>query len=213
MKQTLRFLLNPRVFFNQLQWSRAHWFIFGGFALMAFIETQTGTPHAFYSVGAQWLAKFWGWNFLESIWVLTVIKLVGMTTGVYFLSHIVWHVGGLFGQQGSRRVLFRRLTVVLTVMLLGFSIRNMGAPHSNWTLLSSGLLVWACFLGFYAIQEQFNLGAFETVVVAAAVALALAFTVRVSEDVIVEVAQANGLKVPAKGMAHKPQAHDVIHYR
>lgn len=163
MKQTLRFLLEPWTFFNQLQWSRNHWLILLSFLTLATVETQVTRHNALYLNLAQLIQAKFGVSLAVSLWLTVAAKLVVMILGAYLMVLAIHFVGGLFGRQSSQRVFFRRLAVVFTVVLSGISIQAVGANETWAVIASSTLFIWGAALGFFAIREQFELNIVEAV--------------------------------------------------
>ena len=164
MKQGLRLFLNPASFFGQLQFSRHHWVLLLAFLGVATLETQVGRQHALYEMYANSLVNHVGLSWDAAIWTVTAVKLVVMLLGSFALSSFIWMVGNLFGRRTSKRVLFRRLAVVFTVFLAGYTANHMADNVPTLALVSLLLYVWGLVLGYYAIREQFELNHLETVV-------------------------------------------------
>lgn len=163
MKQTLRFLVQPWTFFNQLQWSRNHWLILLSFLTLATVETQVSRHNQLYLSLATLLHAKFGVSLAVSLWLTMAAKLVVMLLGAYLMVLAIYFVGSLFGRESSQRVFFRRLAVVFTVVLTGITVQAIGATESWATIVSSALFIWGAALGFFAIREQFELNIVEAV--------------------------------------------------
>jgi hypothetical protein len=87
-----------------------------------------------------------------------------LLTGIAFASQCIWIVGNCIGKKNSQRVLFRRLAIVYTVILSGYSFSHLEPLYGYPPLLSSVFYAWGFFLGYFAIREQFSLNHFETTV-------------------------------------------------
>ena len=160
MKQAIRLLVKPGAFFNQLQWSAHHWIILVTFLGLAVVETQVGTQANLYNVYANVLQSHLGVDIKSALWIITFAKLIILMAGAYAISTVVWFVGALFGRASSQRVLFRRLAVVFTVFLAGYT-----ASHLAFSFVTLFFYGWGIVLGYFAIREQFELNHLETVVV------------------------------------------------
>ncbi len=164
VKQGVRLLIKPGTFFNQLQWSTHHWIILIAFMIVASLETHLGKSHYFYQVFADSLTSRTGMSWNQAIWLVTSIKLAVMVAGSFVLASFVWLVGNMFGRRTSKRVLFRRLAVVFTVLLAGYTLQHVAKTDENLQLFAYGLYIWGLILGYFAIREQFNLNHLETMV-------------------------------------------------
>jgi hypothetical protein len=165
LKQVKRFFVSPGTFFNQLQWSPHHWFILISFLSLAVVETLVGKRQAVYEVYATFLQKNLGLSMNQALWVLLAGKLTILLAGAFIVASIIWVVGNLFGRHGSRRVLFRRLAVVFTVLLGAYTAQHLAALDPWFGILSAALYFWGLFLGYLALREQFSLTHMETAVV------------------------------------------------
>ena len=165
MKQGFRFFLRPWTFFNQLQWSTHHWFILLGFLVIAAVETQVGKHHRLYITLAGLLQHRFGIGLDFALWMVTAVKLFCLLAGAYFVSHLVWLVGNMVGTKNSKRVLFRRLAVVFTVLLAGYTAQYFAPTFPIASFVSVVLFIWGLGLGYFAIREQFGLSNLETLVV------------------------------------------------
>lgn len=157
MRQGTRFLFRPGTFFNQLQFSSHHWFILLAFAVVASLETHVGRSHVYYQIFANLLVAKYQIPWSTALWIVTSVKLVVFLFGAFVLSTAVWLVGSLFGRRTSKRVLFRRLSIVFTVLMSAYTISHLTSYHPSMPLISSFLYGWGALLGFFAIREQFAL--------------------------------------------------------
>lgn len=160
----MRLFVKPGTFFNQLQWSTHHWIILIGFMIIASLETHIGKSHYYYQVFADVLSARTGLGWNQAIWVVTSIKMAIMIAGSFVLASFIWLVGNLFGRRTSKRVLFRRLAVVFTVLLAGYTLQHAPDTTQLAELGSYGLYLWGLVLGYFAIREQFALNHLETLV-------------------------------------------------
>lgn len=167
MKQGIRLLVKPGTFFNQLQWSTHHWFILIAFLMIASIETHVGKSHLSYQVFADVMSARFAISWNEAIWVVTSLKLAFMLAGSFLLASFIWMVGNIFGRRTSKRVLFRRLSVVFTVLLAGYTLEHLSATHPDLGFVAMALYVWGSALGYFALKEQFALNHLETAVLGA----------------------------------------------
>lgn len=173
MKQLFRFVLQPSTFFNQLQWSQHHWFILVAFLVVATIETLFGRNHFQYEAYLNYLQWSWSLSFSVSLWIIQFSRLCLMLFGAYAITWLTWIVGSLFGSNSSRRVLFRRMAIVLTVLLAANTMDNLTLYIPVFGFVSFLLYFWAISLGFFAVKEQFSLNFVEATAVALFVALCL----------------------------------------
>jgi len=164
VKQGVRLLVKPGTFFNQLQFSTHHWIILIAFMVIASLETHLGRQHYFYQIFADQVSANFGLTWNQAIWVVTSIKLAFMLVGSFALASFIWIVGNLFGRRTSKRVLFRRLSVVFTVFLGAYTAQHLALGNENFTLMAMGLYAWGLILGYFAIREQFALNHLETLV-------------------------------------------------
>jgi hypothetical protein len=166
VKQGIRFILKPKTFFNQLQWSRNHWLILVSFLVLATVETQVGRHSHVYEAYAFYLQNRFGFSLNFALWLLMAAKLVFMLAGSFAIATVVWVVGSVVGQKNSKRVLYRRLAVVFTVVLAGFTANHLADRYNALNLVALALYLWGLVLGYIAIREQFDLGHLETSIVA-----------------------------------------------
>lgn len=161
MKQGIRFFLKPSSFVTQLQWSSHHPWILAVFFLSALVETQLGPQGPVYAKLAVIFARDAALPLGLSIWILTFIKLAFLGVGAWFLTETIFFLGSLFGQPTSRRVLFRRLAIVFSLILLGQSALGLSESLPYAALLAGGFWIWALLLGFYTLREGFRLNGYE----------------------------------------------------
>lgn len=162
LKQGLRFLLHPGQFFNQLQWSRHHWYILFAFFIISGIEAQVGKQHSLYQVYANLIGTQTGIGMDLALWLVVAAKIFLLLGGSFLLVSVVWMVGNFIGQRNSRRVLARRLAVVFTVALAAYTAHHL-EHYIDWMQTASFFLYfWAFLLGYFALREQFALTHMET---------------------------------------------------
>ena len=162
MKQGMRILVSPGAFFNQLQWSRHHWFNLLAFLFVSAVEAHVGRQHALYQVYATFLSQNIGLNFDIALWLVVASKLFFMLAGSLIAATSIWFVGNMVGEKNSRRVLFRRLSVVFTVLLTAYTAHHLENLYEWMGTLSIFLYFWSALLGYFAIREQFLLTHIET---------------------------------------------------
>lgn len=161
VKQGFRFLLRPQLFFNQLQWSSNHWLIILSFLVLATVETQVSRHHALYPAFAHLLEVKWGIGASLALWLVMAAKLALLLLGSYLIVLAIYFVGGLVGRASSRRVFLRRLAVVFTVVLCGFTVQHFGDTTPWLWPAAIALYAWGALLGFFAMREQFELNVIE----------------------------------------------------
>ena len=195
MKQGVRLLVKPGTFCNQLQRSTHHWIILIAFMIVASLETHLGQQHYFYQIFADVLSARFGITWNQAIWAVTSLKLAFMLAGSFILASFIWVVGNLFGRRTSKRVLFRRLAVVFTVLLAAYTAQHAGLNNEPYALLSMGLYAWGLILGYFAIREQFALNHLETVVLGLFALLVVVSSFHFSNHVMETAARTQILEV------------------
>ena len=195
MKQGIRLLLKPGTFFNQLQWSPYHWLILVGFLVAASVETQLGSSSRLFQWYADFLTLRYGLSLSLALWIVTAARLAFLLTGAWVVSVLIWIVGSLLGQHSSRRVLFRRLAVVFTILLAAFTSHHLSTEYEYASLVSLALYAWGITLGYFAISEQFRLSRFQGAVVVLFAALFITQLWRYSTVVlrVTAIEQANAI--------------------
>lgn len=203
VKQISRFFLRPNVFFNQLQWSNLHWGIIVAFAVMATLETHVGRYSDYYLALSSLLNDWAGLSLAQAVWVITAGKLVATFAGAYLVSTLVWIVGSVLGRSGSKRVLFRRLAVVFTVLMLGQTLGHLSAVNGWYAFAALAAYAWGGLLGYFAVREQFSLSHLETIIVTALVALVLSTTIHFSSHALMLAADSREDRT-APALSHRP---------
>lgn len=166
MKQGVRLFVKPGTFFNQLQWSSHHWMILIGFFVASAVETQLGTSNSLFFWYANFLTIRFGLGLGAALWVITFARLAFLLSAAWVTTVAVWAFGSLMGHRSSRRVLFRRLAVVFTILLTGYTAQHLSDTYEFASLLALGLYIWGAALGYFAISEQFRLNKLQTLAVA-----------------------------------------------
>lgn len=162
MKQTLRFLFHPSAFFNQLQWSRHHWYIIFAFFVISGIEAQVGKQHSLYQIYATLIGNRTGLGIDFALWLVVAAKIALLLTGSFLVVSAVWIVGNFIGEKNSRRVLARRLAIVFTVALAAYTAHHLEHLFDWMQTASFFLYFWALLLGYFALREQFVLSHLQT---------------------------------------------------
>ena len=170
-KQTVRFFTKPGTFINQLQWSTHHWFIMIVFLGLGVVETFATHYHDVYQIAAYFIQDMTGMSFDIALWIVVATKLSLMLAGIFAFTYVIWHVGSLFGNKGSQRVLLRRLATVFSVCLGGYIFQNISPEGTPLFFAGYLLYAWALILGYFSIREQFELNTAEAVVLAIEVIL------------------------------------------
>lgn len=168
MRNLFKFFLSPKTFFNQLQWSSRHYLILATFLGLAAVETYVGKHEQLYALFATLLQKRFHLSLNQALWAITFTKLLAMVSGAFIVSTILWTVAKFLGIHSSRRVLARRLAIVFTVLLGGYTLHHFanGSELIHYTVV--GLYVWGSVLGYYALKEQFRLNYVEAVLASVA---------------------------------------------
>lgn len=164
MNQGMRFLVRPGTFINQLQWSTHHWLILFLFLTIAAVETHIGPNQGHYQIFAQYFSAKFRIPYEWGMWVVTFLKLSAFLMGSLMITSFLWFVGNLFGRHTSKRVLFRRLTIVFTVLLGGYTLLNWAGASPDLIYVAYALFGWGSLLGYFALREQFALSHMETLV-------------------------------------------------
>lgn len=198
MRQSFRLVTKPGTFFNQLQWSRNHWLIVATFLALAVVETHVGSRQNSHRMMAELVGYHTGLSFGVALSVLTAARLALLLVTAFVGSWIVWLVGGLFGQQSSRRVFFRRLAIVATVILAGYTLRHFTDVHPAADFIGWAISVWGAVLGYFAIREQFGLNRVEGLVMAGFALLAALTSWQITQDVVEQAVRAQ--------LANRPSA-------
>ena len=200
MKNGIRLVTRPGTFFNQLQWSRNHWLIVATFLALAVVETHVGSGQSSHRVMAELIAYQSGLSFGLALGLLTAARLAVLLITAFFGAWLVWLVGGLFGQQSSRRVFFRRLSIVATVILAGYTLRHF-TDFSAWADFAGwAISVWGAILGYFAIREQFGLNRVEAVVMCGFTLLAALTSWQLTQDAVEQSVRTH--------LAHRP--HSIV---
>lgn len=202
MKQGVRLLVKPGTFFNQLQFSTHHWIILVAFMILASVETHLGKQHYFYQVFADAAVAKFGISWSQAIWLVTSLKLAFMLVATFGLATFIWLVGNIFGRRTSKRVLFRRLAVVFTVMLAGYTTQHLAGSSETYGLLSLGFYAWGLILGFFAIREQFALNYVEALVLGTFALLVVVSSWHFSNHVMETAARTQILELAKKPANH-----------
>ena len=188
VKQGMRILLRPGQFVNQLQWSTHHWLILLSFLVITAIEAHVGRQHALYEAYSTLLAQNFGFNYDVAMWLVVTAKLFLILFGSWIVAHVVWFIGNLLGQKNSKRVLFRRLAVVFTLILAGYTASHLENVFPWMNTASFFLFFWGGLLGYFAIREQFQLTHFETAFVGAFAVLLVLTTWNFSNTIMEKAA-------------------------
>lgn len=167
MRQGLRLFVRPGTFINQLQWSTHHWLMLLSFLIIAAIESHVGRNQFYYELYSTLLSRRLGISWEQGLWLVTAIKLGVMLLGAFALAGSIWLIGNLFGRRTSRRVLFRRLSIVFTVLLAGYTVQHSSFIHPAVPFFTVALYLWGAVLGYFAIREQFALSHLEATVLGA----------------------------------------------
>jgi hypothetical protein len=207
VKQGIRFIVRPKTFFNQLQWSTHHWVILFSFLALAAVETQVGRQHQLYQSVALFMQYRFGMGLDIALWVVMAGRLAAMVFGAFVMTTLIHLVGSLIGNSGSRRVLSRRLAVVFTVFLAGFTLQHLSMKMPNLFYASMAFYAWGMVLGYIAIREQFHVNPLETAIIAIFAALLVTTTWQFSNHMF-EVAVRQQLQSLAKKTSDRPVLGD-----
>lgn len=162
MKQTVRLFVKPGTFFGQLQWSTHHWLILVGFFIASAVETQLGSAQSLYRWYASFLNIRFGMELGTALWVITFLRLSFLLVAAWLATQAIWIFGTLLGEHTSRRVLFRRMAVVFTILLSGYTAQHLSGQFEFAAVTAIILYVWGVSLGYFALSEQFRMGRLQT---------------------------------------------------
>lgn len=174
VKNSYRMIAKPGTFIGQLQWSKHHWVILFTFLTLVGVDTLVGAEQAQYQHYAAVLSQTLGLGFDLSLFVIMGTKMALVLAGAFVLASGIWLLGNRLGRRTSKRVLFRRLAVVFTVLIGANLLPQLG--WGEWTILTSWALAgWGIVLAYHAVKEQFALRPLEAGLVGA-MALLLALS-------------------------------------
>ncbi len=199
MRQGLRFFIRPGTFINQLQWSSHHWFILLGFLIISAIESHVGRNQFYYDLYTTLVSRRLGITWDQALWLVTALKLGAMLVGSLFIAAAVWVAGNLFGRRTSHRVLFRRLAVVFTVLLAGYTVQQSGLTHPAIPFVTIALYFWGAVFGYFALREQFALSHLEALALGLFALLLLSTTWHYSNHFMRDFAKSQLAYIKAKG--------------
>jgi len=154
------------------------------FLALALVETLVGKQHQLYSAFATFLQYRLGVGASAAIWLVMASRLAIMLGGSLAITSIIYLVGSIVGRPNSRRVLFRRLSVVFTVFLAGFIAQHYTSTISIASMVSLALYAWGIFLGYLAIREQFEMNHLQTSIVLAFAVLLVTSTWQLSNRAV-----------------------------
>ena len=166
MKQAIRLMTHPKIFFNQLQWSKNHLAILFSFLVITIIQTEVGKDLQLYSALIQPLMGQLNLSEEIATWLVTLLRIFLMIASFIGVVESLWLIGTLFTkqdpkhlsiQQNSKRVFYRRTAIVATIFLAGHTAHTLLYVHQGFGLIGILFYVWSMRLGYYAMQEQFHL--------------------------------------------------------
>ena len=201
VKHGTKIFYKPQEFFNQLQWSTHHWLIMLVFLVVTAVEAHLGTQASLYHSLAYKISNFLPLSFDISLWLVVSAKLAVILLGSTLTANFIWFFGNIIGQKNSKRVLFRRLAVVFTVILSAYTASHLDSLYPWMSTLSFFLYVWGGLLGYFAIREQFALNHIETTVVGAFAALLVLTSWHYTNDFIQRYSQQAPQEIAAKPSA------------
>jgi len=171
VRQGVRFFVKPNAFVNQLQWSSHHTWLLLAFLIVAGVEAHVGRNHALIAQFGDSIAFRLGVGREIGMWLMISTKLAFTLFAAYLISLLVWFVGSFLGSSSSQRVLFRRLSVVFTLVFAGYTATHLTHVFHWMETASLFLFFWAALLGFFSLKEQFKLGLLETAFIGSFTAL------------------------------------------
>jgi hypothetical protein len=203
VRQGLRLLVKPGTFFNQLQWSSHHWIILFLFLAVAAAETHIGKSQAIFQIFSDSLAAKSGLSIEMATWLVIAMKLSATLLASFILATVTWFLGSLFGRRTSKRVLFRRLSVVFTVFLAAYTLQQLALKQSHIDYIIAGFYVWGVVLGYFAIREQFALTHIETMVIGLFALMMLVTSFHFANHVLEKAARQELMSLAKMPKAHR----------
>jgi hypothetical protein len=176
VRQGVRFFVRPNAFVNQLQWSSHHTWLLLAFLIIAGVEAHVGRNHALIAHFADALSFRLGVGQEIGMWLMISAKLAVTLLAAFLITMAVWLVGSFIGHASSQRVLFRRLSVVFTLVLTAYTASHLTHVYPWMETASLFIYFWAALLGFFSLREQFRIGYLETLFVGGFTVLAIIST-------------------------------------
>lgn len=165
MKQRSRFFLKPDTFVSQIQWSRNH----RGYVFFFLISSLLETLIASVDPGMQRLASILeptlGASGDTALWILLAMRWTALVTASGAVITFFWVMGRLIGRHTSARVWTRRMSVVLSLFFLSYSVRFFTGYSPLFHVVATMGWTWAILIAFYTIRQQFDLTALESSVI------------------------------------------------
>lgn len=171
VRQGVRFFVKPNTFVNQLQWSSHHTWLMLAFLIVAGVEAHIGRNHLVIESFAEALSFRLGIGRELAMWLMVSAKLICTIIGAFLITVLVWFVGSIMGRSSSQRVLFRRLSIVFTLVLTAHTARHLTHLYPWMDTASLFVFFWAGLLGFFSLREQFRIGFVETAFLSGVTAL------------------------------------------
>ena len=162
MRQGVRFFVKPNAFVNQLQWSSHHTWLMIAFLIVAGVEAHIGRNHLLIENFADALSFRLGIGRDLAMWLMVSTKLICTVIAAFLITVLVWFAGSFIGHSSSQRVLFRRLSIVFTLVLTAHTARHLTHLYPWMETASLFVFFWAGLLGFFSLREQFRIGFVET---------------------------------------------------
>ncbi len=182
LKQFIRFFFSPTTFINQLQWSRNHAAILLTFLLVAVLESQVGVGKSL-NLQLAWLLNDWtGLEQGQALFAVTFARVAFLFVGMLSLSETLWWIGEKLGRHTSKRVLYRRLAVVLTLMLGAYTLFSMTSAWAQ--AFGFATFGWGLVLTYSTLREQFMVGRVTAALLGVVAAATIVASWRVSDRVV-----------------------------
>lgn len=205
VRQGVRFFVKPNTFVNQLQWSSHHTWLLLAFLIVAGVEAHVGRNHAIIAQFGDSIAFRLGVSRDIGMWLMISAKLAFTLLAAYLISLLVWFVGSFLGSSSSQRVLFRRLSVVFTLVFAGYTATHLTHLFPWMETASLFLFFWAALLGFFSLKEQFRLGILETAFVGSFTALVVFSSWHYSNRFIEKNAQFISHEIAYRPLLNQPK--------
>jgi len=182
LKQVIRFFIRPATFINQLQWSRHHGMILLAFLGIALLESQIGVGRAL-NLQLSWLlAEGSGLDRDQALFLVMLGRMAFLLAAVFCASEAIWWLVARFGFQTSKRVLYRRLAVVSTMVLASYAMFASIEPGAQ--LMGALFFGWGLILSYLTFREQYQFSQVTSLVLGILAVGAVEFTWQYSDQFV-----------------------------
>ena len=207
MRQGVRFFVKPNTFVNQLQWSSHHTWLMLAFLIVAGVEAHIGRNHLLIENFADALSFRLGIGRELALWLMVSTKLICTVIAAFLITVLVWFAGSFIGRSSSQRVLFRRLSIVFTLILTAHTAQHLTHLLPWMETASLFVFFWAGLLGFFSLREQFRIGYLETTFLSGFTALLVVSAWTYSNRYLERNAQTISQQIAYKAIPFLPQSN------